>query len=120
MDSTSFGNNWFVTTARALTTNAYQVQAINQANAQSGAAANASSIAGILNKPFFGVSGGVSGIWTKYKSLILGALAIWAAVKYVLPMFGIRILWGKRRGASSGRRNILARARAAKRRKRGL
>jgi len=122
MASTLLGNNIFTDTARMQTSGTYMSAAAQQSAAANASSSNALSVAGILQQPFFGASGGISGIWSKVSPYLIPAGIIFAVVKWVLPMFGIRILWGKggARRASSGRRNILARARAAKRRKRSL
>jgi hypothetical protein len=117
MANTLLGNNIYTDTARMLTSGQYLNAVSAQASAANASSSNALSVAGILQQPFFGIQGGVSGLWSKYGSYVVYAGAIYALVKWILPLVGIKVLWGKRGGASSHRRSILSRARAAKRRK---
>jgi len=120
MASTLLGNDIFTDTARMLTSGSYMSAAAQQAAAANASSSNALSVAGILQQPFFGASGGISGLWSKISPYAIPAAIVFAVVKWVLPIFGIRILWGKGRGANTHRRSILAHARAAKRKKHSL
>lgn len=115
MDATSLGNNWLVTSARALTTGYYQSVAGQQQQAQNSATSNAFTVSGILNQPFFGLKGGIGGLFqNKWVRILLLLVAFWWVNKKFLHLklpFG---LGGRTRSYAH-----LARARAAKRRKSG-
>jgi len=114
--STMLGPNIFTDSARKLTTGQYMSDARQQAVAGQLSTQNALSVNNLLQQPFFGATGTLSTVWGKYGKFITWAAIVYAVVKWVLPMVGIRILWGKRGGKLFGgsrrRYSHLARARA--------
>jgi len=115
MNYTALGPNVFTTSARSLTTGAYLTQSSVQASAANSATKNSLNVSQMLNQPFFGAGGTFSTLWSNYGMYAIYIALIWAAVKWVLPIFGIRILWAKRKGSTGRRRNYSHLARARRR-----
>jgi hypothetical protein len=115
MNYTALGPNIFTTSARSLTTGTYLQAAGQQASAASKSTANSLTVSQMLSQPFFGTGGTFSQLWSSYGMYAIYIAAIYAIVKWILPLIGIKILWGKRGGRTGRRRNYSHLARARRR-----